>query len=289
MTGFGAAERSEGDVTVGVELRSVNHRHLDVRFRPSTGAPALEARLLAGLRKALQRGHLEVRIHLRAAAGASSLRVDVERAKAWHQAIDVVSHALHLIGSVTALDIVTLSGVVDTAATSEVLQDHADLVAATLDDAIAALVDSRTAEGDRLVADLQGRLAHLSELAGSISGLAAGVLSKRREALRERVQLALSEVGATADPARLEQELVHIADRTDITEELVRLRSHLQASGDALASEATPGRKLGFLAQEILRELNTVGSKSSDVAITNLVVAAKVEVEKLREQILNLE
>ncbi len=289
MTGYGAAEKTDGDITVRVEARSVNHRHLDARFRPSTGVPALENKLIGRLREHVSRGHIDVRVTVRALAAASALTVDLQRARAYHDALGQIGAMLKLPVTVTCVDVAGQPGVIESAPSHQLLKANKELAIATFDDAVADLINTRLGEGERLAADLRGRVEALTQITSSISALTDGIMEQRRESIRERVEAAVRAVGASTDSGRLEQELVHIVDRMDVTEEIVRLRGHLDAFGSALADESSPGRKLGFLAQEILREFNTIGSKSSTLAITEYVVAAKVEVEKLREQVLNLE
>lgn len=290
MTGFGAARFTSGGAVFRIELRSVNHRHLDVRVRAAREAAALEPVVTAALRKRLVRGHVEASItRERTGEGGGQALVDVELARAYYQAFEALRFQFGLSQPVT-IDFVlgapgVLSGVGDGAGPETLLADAADAV----DAAIGALVEMRRAEGKGLSDDLTARLARLEDIAGRISEEAKTILSEGRERLQRRVAEMLAGTGTEPDAGRLEHEIVFLADRLDVTEELVRLRAHLRAARLALESEATPGRRLEFLAQELLREVNTIGSKSTRLAIVEWVVEAKVELEKIREQAANLE
>lgn len=289
MTGHGCATFSADGVTITIELRSVNHRHLDVRFRPSTGVPTLEAELKARLRAKVERGHIDVRIHADASGSEDAVRLDLPRARAYYRAGQRIGTDLGVDDRLTARDLLAMPGVLETAPAHTVLAARSEATVAAFDRAVDELLESRGKEGVRLQADLRARVAALQSIHAAITALSGGQLDARREQLRARVTDAVAAVGARLDEGRLEQELVHIADRSDVTEELVRLNAHLETFASTLTLNEPIGRKLGFVCQEILREINTTGSKSHLLAITEHVVAAKIEVEKCREQVLNLE
>ncbi len=307
MTGFGAGAARTSGLDVRVELRSVNHRGLDVRMRLPPALADLQAELLADLRERVQRGHVDVSVDLRRAADAPPVvRVDVALGLAWRRAIAELADAIaaddaRSVASSSSAQpspaapgpasaplalILAQPGVVEVTRP----EDDAAVAAAALREAFAAAVDgliaSRAAEGQRLVEDLLVRLALIDDARARISALAGQVLDAARSRMRARVDELVAGSSAV-DRARIETEIVLIADRSDVTEELVRLAGHLHAFRDACA-DADAGRKLGFLVQELLRETNTIGSKCSDLAMTEQVVAIKVELEKIREQVLNL-
>lgn len=286
MTGFGAGSASADGVDARVQLRSVNHRNLDVRFRLPTALASLQAPLTERLRAELERGHVDVQVEVQRADGVGpEVRVDVPLARAWQRSLAQLADALDLADPPKLELIVAQPGVATVVRPEE---DAAAGEAATLaafEQALAELGASRAAEGDRLAADLGARLDALDAGRLAIEALATSTLDEARERLRGRVTSLLGDV--RLDPARLETELVLIADRSDVTEELVRLAGHVVACRAAL-TEPAAGRKLTFLSQELLREVNTIGSKCSALAITEHVVAAKVEIEKIREQVQNL-
>lgn len=289
MTGFGTGAAEAAGVQVAVELRAVNHRHLDARFRPSLGLPALEARLLGVLRERLARGHVDARVTAVAHDAASALQIDVVKARAYAAAGAEIADALGTEERLALRDVIALPGVVEAAPSHELLAARPELAVNALNAAIDGLIATRNAEGAALAADLEERLQKLTTVREEIHELAAGQVADRREQLRSRIAAALQHVGAALDEGRLEQEVAHLADRSDITEELVRLKAHLETFSAALRSDQPIGRKLGFLGQELLREINTIGSKAQLLRITELVVEAKVEIEKIREQVLNFE
>lgn len=289
MTGFGSGCSADGHVQVTVDVRSVNHRHLDVRFRWGHSGPELEAKLLGHLREHIERGHIEVKVAAEASDSAVSVHVDAAQASAYFDAMRRLNETLGVAAQLSAAELLQLPGVIAANGQGRLLQGRDKLVEQAFEKAIDALRESRDSEGARLVMDINARLAALGSIRRHIEALAAGQVKERRSRLRTRIEEALDEVGASVDHGRLEQELAHLADRTDITEELVRLGAHLDSFETTLASDGPVGKKLGFLSQELLREVNTIGSKAQQLAIIEQVVAAKVEVEKIREQLLNLE
>lgn len=287
MTGFGAGSASDGAISVRVELRSVNHRGLDIRFRMPSSLVELQPELAAALRQRELRGHVDILVELsRNESTEPTVRVDTGLARAWQRSFAALAHDLQLAEGPTLALIVAQPGVAQVARPD----DDAAAIGATLRTAFAealyALIASREAEGARLADDLHQRLVALATLREEIADLAEPALRASHERLHERVA-ALIGGERGLDATRLELEIALIADRTDLTEELVRLDGHLHACRVALNTPSS-GRKLGFLVQELLREINTIGSKCSSLAITERVVAAKVEIEKIREQVLNL-
>jgi uncharacterized protein (TIGR00255 family) len=289
MTGYGRGQATCGGARVEVELRSVNHRSLDVRAR-GQDLQRLEARIHAAVRQQVQRGAVQVQVQIAAAdADEAALVVDPQALAAWR---DVWAAAAAEVGGPAAGPdvrwLLERPGVV--VDTRDQPPDAGAIVGAleqALDEGLAALVASRRAEGARLAEDLRARLATLGSLHAAIEADADAALQAYRARLHARIAELVGRRGLSIDDARLETELVIYADKSDVTEELVRLRGHLEAFGQAL-DEPGAGRKLGFLAQELLREVNTIGSKSTGLAITERVVAAKVEIEKIREQVQNL-
>ncbi len=288
MTGFGAGRATGDGVDVRAELRSVNHRHLDLRFKLPPELSALQPKLTAAVRAHLDRGHVEVRVHVaRDAAVAPEIRLDLPLAQAWHGALTALADAVGLSAPDDLRMLVSQPGVATVARPEEALERVEPLVLAAVTRGTEALLARRLVEGASLAVDIRGRLDHLRAIHAELEAEAPAVLAYQRERLQTRVDKALANAAAQVDPSRLEQEVVLLSDKSDITEELVRLAGHFDAAERALATPR-PGRQLGFLAQEILREFNTTGSKSNALAVTERVVAAKVEIEKIREQVLNL-
>lgn len=288
MTGFSTAQVVAEGVEVHVEMRSVNHRHLDLRLKLPAELTALQGELTKMVRKQLDRGHIDARVVVRRdEENSPQVQVDLPLAQAWHTALTELTDALNLAQG-PALDlIVSQPGVLQIARPEEDVARMKPVVIAAMAQAISGLVKSRQDEGAALAVDLCARLENLQTLRGELAELSVAVVAEQHQRLRDRVTRVLEQTGHTLDQNRLAQEVVLLSDKSDVTEELVRLAGHLAAAESTLQT-ATPGKRLGFLAQEILREFNTVGSKSGALAITECVVSAKVEIEKVREQVLNL-
>jgi uncharacterized protein (TIGR00255 family) len=279
MTGFGRGVVAR----VTVDVRAVNHRFLDVKLRGAAIAPAVEERALGRVRAAIERGAVVVTIHLARDGGGA--RVDRDAARAAHAELAEVARALGVPGPDLALVLAQPGVLVDTDAEADGATDAA--IAGALDAALGQLDAMRAAEGQALARDLDARFAELAALRARIAELAAGVPGELARRLGERVRKLAGD--AAVDPARLAQEIAVYADRADVSEELVRLASHLDQASALLAAAGSTGRRLDFLAQEIGRELNTIGSKSTLADISALVVDAKATLEKAREQIQNVE
>jgi uncharacterized protein (TIGR00255 family) len=289
MTGFGRAEFEVAGAGYQVELRSVNQRHLDLQVRLPRSLARFEPELRRRLQGRFARGKLELAVSGRAGAALETLRIDGEAAARYVEAARELA-GRHGLGG--ALDVARLLGLPGVARFAEPELPE-PLFAAALADAAERAADEalvmRRAEGEALERDLRARLARIDVLVGQVEERAGTVQTAARERLRKRAEQLAAETGL-ADPARLAQELVWAADRLDVTEELVRLRSHGEQFRAALEGGAGGvGRRLEFLLQEMGREANTVGSKGADVPVAHLVVELKTELERMREQVLNVE
>jgi len=270
---------------VQVEVRSVNHRHGEVVCRLPRDLMALEERVKGVVRGTLRRGRVELFVNRSAVEGGGQLRVDTEGLKEVAGALRMVKEATRVEGEI---DLALLMGFREFfSIQTEPVDDEAvwaDLEPA-LDDAIREWDAARLREGAQLVADLKRRLATLATLVAEVEGEAAGV----REELMERVRGRVAELGVEVEAGRLEQEVALLAMRADIQEEVTRLRAHLTAFTATLDGEGPVGRRLDFLCQEMVRETNTIGSKSGRLSITERVVSLKETIDQLREQVQNLE
>jgi len=290
MTGYGRTEVSRDGVTVGVELRSVNSRGLELTLRSPRELNAREAEIRDILRRGLSRGKVNVSISVDREAGAlPPLAVDRARAAQLRTALDEIRAAAGIDAPV-ALDHMLrfpemLFARTDMEGEEQEATDEWPLVAEALSGAIVALETMRRNEGGELARDLAARIAAISAMVDEAEGLSRERVPAERERLRERVAQLIEEV----DEARLELEIILLADRLDITEECVRYRSHARFFLEAMEDGEPAGRRLNFLVQEINREINTIGSKSNDATIARLVVRAKEELEKIREQVQNIE
>jgi uncharacterized protein (TIGR00255 family) len=285
MTGFGRGVAEHGGVRATVDLRSVNHRFLDLKLRAQI-APSLEDQLATKIRASVERGSISVSINVARPPGAGGVRIDEAAAQRAHEALRALATTLGVAPPDLAL-VLAQPGVV---ASSDAPDDPETLdvaILGALDQALAQLQAMRAAEGRALERELLARLDELGRIRTAIEGQAAGVAEQLQHKLRDRLARLVGD--AAIDPGRLAQEVALLAERADITEELVRLDSHLEQARAITKGTAASGRKLDFLVQEIGRELNTIGSKSQRTEITAAIVEAKSVLEKMREQVQNVE
>ncbi len=292
MTGFGRARASLGQRTVVVEIRSLNHRGLDLKLRSVDlqVAPEIEGEIVRKVRHSLVRGSVTVSLRDESSDPLGSRWLDLPRLRQMHASLESLRAEL---GLAQAVDLATLGSFLSTSKVSTVNEVPASdwpALAPAVDSALAGLAAMRAEEGSAIRRDLDLRLGNLHTVVDKISGLADGLPSRAARRLDERLSSLLSP-GVSVDPARLAQEVALLAERLDVSEELARLRAHLDHLGGLLDGNGTdaPGRRIDFLAQEIGREFNTLGSKVQDSAISALVIDGKAELEKLREQAQNVE
>jgi uncharacterized protein (TIGR00255 family) len=289
MTGFGRAEFEVAGAGYQVELRSVNQRHLDLQVR----LPRALARFEPDLRRRLQgkfaRGKIELAVNGRPGSPTETLRIDAATAARYVEAARELSTRHGLGPTLDVGRLLALPGVARLAEPEVPEPLFAEALADAAERAADQLAAMRRAEGEALERDLRARVAHIDALVEQVEARAGSVQATAREKLRKRAEQLAAETGL-ADPARLAQELVWAADRLDVTEELVRLRSHGEQFRAALEGAAGGvGRRLEFLLQEMAREVNTIGSKGADVPVAHFVVELKTELERMREQVLNVE
>jgi uncharacterized protein (TIGR00255 family) len=294
MTGFGRARREIEGLGLDVEVRSVNHRHLDARVRLPRVLLDQETAIKKYLQGELSRGKVDVTVSLATGAASTALEID-ERIAAQYVAAAETLRERHKLGAHAGnLDVAALlalpgvTRVVETEVDSEVLVGplHEAIAEAT-----EALISMRAAEGESLSIEFEGRLGRVGELAAAFKVRSGEVLAIAKQRLHKRAEQIKREVGLL-DDARLHQEIVIAADRLDITEELVRLQSHVAQFRETLQSARRGhpvGRRLDFLLQELGREANTVGSKANDAPLAQDVVELKTELERIREQVQNVE
>lgn len=288
MTGFGAGRATVGGEEVAVEVRSVNHKFCEVKARLPRELAALETVAQKRVRDTLARGAVDLQVK-RVGAQAAGLepRVDEALARAWVRAYEQVARATGLGGEATLAAIAGLPGVVKLDEASVDLEAAGRALEQAMDQALAALVAMREVEGAAISKDLLARLDRVSALAGELRALGPRALDEYRARFHERIaELAR---GVAVDPQRLAQEVAIWAERTDVAEELTRLDSHLAQFRSLLQQKEQVGRKLDFLLQEMNREVNTTGSKSQHPDLSSRVVELKAELERVREQVQNVE
>lgn len=293
MTGFAQARREESGRAIRITLRSVNHRFLDIHVKAPEGFEALENGIRQSVRTHLRRGHVDVILHYDP-SGPAAVAVNRDIAAAYLSAAQSLRKEFGLTAEPDLAGILRLPGVVsppESLATGED-DELAATVQSCLAEALTKLDEMRKSEGHILSEELSNRLRSIRELAARIEPLA----ERTRPAYSRRIEARLRELiaGVPVDPARIAQEAAIAAERSDTAEEIARLRSHVQQFESLLASGGEIGKKLDFLLQEMQREANTLlsktpGTENEGLEITRLALEVKSEVEKLREQVQNLE
>ncbi len=288
MTGYGRSEVEDEQLHFTIEMRSVNHRYLDLSLRyPRSYAP-LETRMKQVMGGYFTRGRIEVTV-AQQALGASDRAVTLDHglAQQYHRALNQLQEVLRLPGTVDLNMVLTSREILKIEEVEADIEDVWKLMQAGFEQASEALQHMRLQEGTFLAEDLRSRLQLIGRHVETIRQRVPLVVTAYRERLEERIA-ELFQIHQL-DPDRLHQEAILMAERTDVAEELTRLEAHLQAMTTLLEAEGSIGRKIEFLLQEINREVNTIASKSSDAEISQVVVEIKSELERMREQIQNVE
>ncbi|KPK40668.1 MAG: hypothetical protein AMJ69_01585 [Gammaproteobacteria bacterium SG8_47] len=284
MTAFTRQERSGDWGAIAVELRSVNHRYLDMSMRLPDELRALEPKLREAIQARLGRGKVDCTIRFEAPrASAGELVVDKDLAKQLAHASREVDALLYSPAPVSSLDVLRWPGVLQ-AAPTDWERLHAEALG-VLGEALTDLVSAREREGAKLRELIELRCQALSDVVQAVRAELPDIRARWREKLLAR----LAEIQAEADPARLEQEMVYLAQRMDVDEEIDRLEAHVAEVRRVLDVKEPVGRRLDFLMQELNREANTLGSKSVDASSTRASVDLKVLIEQMREQVQNIE
>ena len=285
MTGFGVAEGDLAGRRAQVEIRSVNHRYFHCTIRLPADLVALESELRERLKQGIDRGHVTATVQWTDVAASAATRIDWDRAAAAAEALRELKSRFGLGGEVTVEQVARFPDVIGSGrmTSSAEWAELLPLVERALEEFLAA----RRREGAALSGEIGIRVEAMAAALARVAVLVPARLSRELTRLQASVRELLG--GVDVHPERLAQELAILADRVDVTEEMVRLGAHLAAVRQALAGEKPVGKQLGFLAQEIGREVNTIGSKANDAVMAHEVVAMKGELEKMREQLENLE
>jgi uncharacterized protein (TIGR00255 family) len=290
MTGYGRGECSQNGFKITVELSSVNRKQTEISVALPREMEMLEAQIRDLINQYISRGRLTVRVSLHAGASKLSARMhlNVPLAKAYARELTRLSHQLKLPGPVTLDHLARAPGVFQTDEEIVEEEDFWPAVQKALKTALGLLVKMREREGTHLAKDLAERVVLMRRAAARVQKQAPRVAKRYRQQLLERIKEAGLEAPGVDDD-RLLKEVVYFADRCDISEELSRLQSHFKQFDDCVKAREPVGRTLDFLAQEMNREINTIGSKANDSLISRDVVILKAELEKFREQAQNVE
>ncbi len=289
MTGYGRAELSKRGTGVSVELRSVNSRYLEVTTRLPRSLSRREKEVKDIIRSYLNRGSLNVTVKIeKEANGETPLKVNPAAARSFYRLLNDLRKAVKIREQVKLEHLLNFSEILEPVDAEEADEREWELVEETIQQALKQLNVMRANEGKELARDFEKRIAWINETLGNIEQLSVNRIPEERKRLQERIGQLLEDKNII-DQNRLELEIALLADKLDITEECVRFRTHNKFFLEAIKSDETPGRKLNFLIQEMNREANTIGSKANDAAISHLVVRVKEELERIREQLQNIE
>lgn len=288
MTGFGAAEVLEDGLSVRVEIRSVNHRFLQLRHRIPPELGELEPQLETLLKKRLARGAVTTSLNVTRATTSQNVAFDAELAKRYRTLLGKAAKGLEIEDDLSLSRLVLLPGVIGTKADEKGREREQRASMRASEAAIAHLLETRAIEGKTLERDLRKNAAAIAKLVARIEKRMPQLVKAHQEALARRVSDLLGDPGKLA-PADLAREIALIADRHDVSEEITRLKSHLEQLDALLEKGGACGRQLDFLVQELLREANTIGSKCNDAPVAHAVVELKTHIERVREQVQNVE
>ncbi|WP_163338039.1 YicC/YloC family endoribonuclease [Desulfopila sp. IMCC35008] len=288
MTGFGRGESENKGRSWSAEIRCVNNRFLDVKIKLPRGYLALEERIRKLVSEFHQRGRVDLVVSVSGDfTDLLELKVNSSLAATYMETFREMADTFKLTAPSTVTELAACPDVL----TREQKEDDVDSIWPTVEQAIKQMLSNcemmRSQEGATMADDLRARLTLFSQTVASIEASVPVLLVQRENSLRERLQKLLENV--ELDPQRLAQEIAILADKTDVTEEIVRLKSHIQQFTSFLDEDGAVGRKLDFLIQEFLREVNTIASKINDADIAHLTVDLKSELEKMREQVQNIE
>ncbi len=287
MTGYGTGSAREGDTTVSVEIKTVNHRFLDLHVRLPRECQFLESDIQQAVRTRIGRGRVDVGVTVQNSA-AGGFRIRAEVVRRYLDAVERLRAEFRLEGALDMRSLLTLPGVLETDDGGGAEPGPlTDLAGRSLAEALDHVLEMRRREGEALRADMLRNLGSIEGATERIGRLSRDDAAGHLKTLEERIARLLPQGGI--DPQRLAQEAALIADRADIGEEVARMHSHIVQYRQLVEAEEKPGKKLDFLLQEMQREANTILSKSGNLEVTGLGIAIKTDVEKLREQVQNVE
>jgi len=289
MTGYAIAEESEGDIAVSVDIRSYNSRHLDVILRIPASYLGLEEKIKGLISEKVIRGRVETKIQIKKLSeDAVGIEIDRSRAKAIRNALAQLKDEFGFQAEISLDLLLSMGGVLKPIEMVGELDSCWPIVKSCLTQSLDDLERMRKKEGDFIAKDMARRLDFIQGCVRQIEADSSNLLYQYQERLMERIS-ALTRESVEIDPGRIAQEAAFLADRSDISEEIVRIKSHLQQFRYIMDSTEPGGRKLNFMLQELHREVNTIGSKVGKADIAHRVVEVKSELEKIREQIQNVE
>ncbi|HBX67638.1 MAG: YicC family protein [Balneola sp.] len=289
MTGFGRGEASENGITSTVEIKSLNSRYLDLSIRLPQRLQDKELEVKELVQKTVNRGKLNITVYIsESETGEPAMRIDEKKVKGYSKILNNLREAAGISDPITIKDITQFNDVfINEEEDEETIEQKWNVAEKALQQAVESLLKMRTQEGSQLKNDLVDRIEFIEDNLEIITKETAGRAEDARDKLLERINNLIEE--DKIDPERLELEVAVLVDKMDVTEEIVRLRSHLKFFIEAVDQPEPAGRRLNFLTQEINRELNTIGSKANNSEIAQYVVKCKEALEQIREQVQNVE
>jgi uncharacterized protein (TIGR00255 family) len=289
MTAFSRVEKSKNELTVSIEIRSYNSKYLDIALRLPYGYFPLEEKIKALISSRTARGRIELSSKITDDSDKfRSFEIDLPKARAYYDALEQLKNQLEIRTEISLNHLLNQADIIKPAGNEKDLESDWELIKECIDEAIDGLDAMRKKEGDFIALDISERLDLIEKSIDQIEKESAGLISRYQNRLKERISV-LTQNLVEIDPARIAQEAAFLADRSDISEEIVRVVSHINQFRAIMHAEEPAGRKLNFLLQEFNREFNTMGSKVGNAPVCHLIVELKSELEKIREQVQNIE
>ena len=289
MTAFARAEKTEGNLTVSAEIRSYNSRYLDLTLRIPQTFQSLEDKIKTLVSERTARGRVEVKLQVQdVSETACAYEIDETKATAYYRALSELKERFGIDSPIVIEDLSRVNGIIRPAENAMEPETCWPVIQQCVTEALDGLEAMRKTEGAYLAQDFAKRMDYIEAAMEKIAAASDGLLAHYQERLKTRIS-ALTQGMVDIDPARIAQEAAFLADRSDISEEIVRAGSHVQQFRAIMNSDEAAGRKLNFLLQEFNREFNTMGSKTGNAEVSHLIVELKSELEKIREQVQNVE
>ncbi len=289
MTAYAATELTINQISVGIEIRGYNSRNLDMAIKMPPAYQFLEEKIRPAVTERISRGRIEIRLSLQCEAEASeTFQINESIADGYYAVLERLRQRFRITEEIPISLLTSKNGLIEPAQPATETETVWEAVSETLSHALDIFNEMKVAEGENTATDLKNRLAGIAGYLREIEERAAGLLAPYQQRLKERIQVLTNGV-ADIDEGRIAQEAAILADKSDISEEINRAQSHLAQFRHLMEAPAPAGRPLNFLLQEFNREFNTMGSKAGNAEISHLIVSAKTELEKVREQVQNIE
>jgi uncharacterized protein (TIGR00255 family) len=289
MTAYARSEKTADEINVSTEIRSYNSRYLDVSMRIMHGYNVLEDKIKTLISEKIDRGRIEVSLQINdGSEEAYNFEINIAKARAYHNCLVQLKDQVDLHSEITVDLLVREGGVIRTVEIDRNMDAVWPVVRDCVDEALNNLVEMRKKEGEFIALDIGGRINRIEKSVHLIEKESTDLLYHYQQRLKERI-VALTREMVEIDPERITQEAAFLADKSDISEEIVRVASHIKQFRTIMNSEEPAGRKLNFLLQELHREFNTMGSKTVKANVSHTIVEVKSELEKIREQLQNVE